>query len=146
MAQFTSDNGLTSMIKSIEKLENNTEIYKNLISSGQEIMKSKIETGAKSHRSKFIRKHMADSVGCTRPVKDKDGCWVGRVKFKGSSGVTVSKNGQSFDATHWIKAFRIENGTSKQVAQPFVKPAIAASETQIRKKWNEIFESELKKL
>ena len=89
---------------------------------------------------------MADSLKCTKPAKDKEGYWVGRVKFSGSSGMFISKKGKKFDATHWIKAFRIENGTSKQAAEPFVKPAIAASDAPIRKEWNEIFERELKKL
>lgn len=146
MAQFITDNNLADMIASIEKLSNNTSIYEELISSGQEIMKDKIQAGANKHRSKLIREHMADSLKCTKPAKDKEGYWVGRVKFSGSSGMFISKKGKKFDATHWIKAFRIENGTSKQAAEPFVKPAIAASDAPIRKEWNEIFERELKKL
>ena len=146
MAQFINDNNLADMIASIEKLSNTTSIYEELISSGQEIMKDKIQAGANKHRSKLIREHMADSLKCTKPTKDKEGYWVGRVKFSGSSGMFISKKGKKFDATHWIKAFRIENGTSKQAAEPFVKPAIAASDAPIRKEWNEIFERELKKL
>lgn len=146
MAQFINNNNLADMIASIEKLSNNTSIYEELISSGQEIMKDKIQAGANKHRSKLIREHMADSLKCTKPAKDKEGYWVGRVKFSGSSGMFISKKGKKFDATHWIKAFRIENGTSKQAAEPFVKPAIAASDAPIRKEWNEIFERELKKL
>ena len=146
MARFINNNNLADMIASIEKLSNNTSIYEELISSGQEIMKDKIQAGANKHRSKLIREHMADSLKCTKPTKDKEGYWVGRVKFSGSSGMFISKKGKKFDATHWIKAFRIENGTSKQAAEPFVKPAIAASDAPIRKEWNEIFERELKKL
>ena len=146
MAQFINNNNLADVIASIEKLSNNTSIYEELISSGQEIMKDKIQAGANKHRSKLIREHMADSLKCTKPAKDKEGYWVGRVKFSGSSGMFISKKGKKFDATHWIKAFRIENGTSKQAAEPFVKPAIAASDAPIRKEWNEIFERELKKL
>ncbi len=141
MAQFLDDNVLRDMIKSIEQYENNEEIYKQLISDGQQIMKDKIQSGASKHRSKLVRKHMADSIKATRPTKDKNGCWVGRVKFVGTNGKVGN-----FDVTHWIKAFRIENGTSKQAAEPFVKPAIAASENPIRSSWNKTFESELKKL
>lgn len=146
MAQFIPGNSLNDMIKAIEKFENNTKIYEDLIYEGQRIMKDKMQSGANKHRSHLIRKHMADSLRCTKPIKAKDGYWVGRVKFYGTSGTSVSKNGNKFDATNWIKAFRIENGTSKQSAQPFVKPAIVASENPIRKRWNEIYEKELKKL
>lgn len=143
MASFEIDNSITDMIKKIETFSNSEEIYQELISEGQAIMKSAIESGANKH---IITGKMAKSLKCTKPTKNKDGNWVGRVKFTGTDGVSKTKSGKKYDITNWLKAFRIEYGTSNEKAEPFVRPAIKGCESQINKKWKEMYERKLKNL
>ena len=144
MASFVSANDdLDEMIKTIEGFSNKDDVYQEMISAGQEIMKNAIETGARRHRKTG---KMANSLVCTKPMKNKSGDWVGRVKFEGSSGVYRTKKGKKYDITNWLKAFRIEYGTSQQTAQPFVRPAIKRCEGNIYNKMNTIFEREVNKL
>lgn len=144
MANFISANDdLDEMIKVIEGFANKDDVYQEMISAGQEIMKSAIETGARKHRRTG---KMANSLVCTKPMKNKSGDWVGRVKFEGSNGVYRTKKGKKYDITNWLKAFRIEYGTSEQQAKPFVRPAIQGCQSNINNKMNKIFERELNKL
>lgn len=144
MAKMTlNDKNLSSLINSIETFSEKDDVYKELISAGQDIMKEEIQKGADKH---IKTGQMAKSLKNSTPVKNKDGDWVGRVKFYGSAGVYVTKAGKKYDMTNWLKAFRIEYGTSTQKAQPFVRPAIRRSRTKINKKWQEIFNKELKGL
>lgn len=144
MADFVASVGnLDNMIKQIESFADSEDVYQEMISAGQEIMKNSIESGAKKH----IRTgHMAKSLKATKPVQNKSGDWVGRVKFTGSDGVATSKSGNKFDRTNWIKAFRIEYGSSKQPAQPFVRPAIQSCESKIASEMEEIFNRKLSDL
>ena len=89
---------------------------------------------------------MANSLKSTKPTKNKNGEWVGRVKFTGTDGTHKTKDGKKYDITNWLKAFRIEYGTSHQKAEPFVRPAIQGCQGNIKKKWDEINDKELKKL
>lgn len=143
MASFEKDHELAGMIRKIESLANNEQIYSDLISEGQNIMKSEIQSGANQH---VKTGKMASSLKNTKPKKNSNGEWVGRVKFTGSNGIYTTKEGKKYDITNWLKAFRIEYGTSKQKAKPFVRPAIERSENAISKKWNEIYERKLKDL
>jgi len=140
--KFETDN-LNDMIKRIESFAGSEEVYIEAISSGTEIMKNAIQTGASKHRRTGA---MAKSLKTTKPVQNKYGDWVGRVKFTGSDGVSVSKSGNKFDRTNWIKAFRIEYGTSKQTAKPFVRPAIQSSESKINEKMKQVFDRKLSEL
>lgn len=143
MANFEIDSSLQNMIKNIESFANSEEKYQEMISAGQEIMQSAIESGAKKH----VRTgRMANSLRSTKPTKNKNGEWVGRVKFTGTDGTHKTKAGKKYDITNWLKAFRIEHGTSHQKAEPFVRPAIQGCQGNIRKRWNEIIDKELKKL
>lgn len=138
------DLDIDDVLGGLIKYEKNDEIGKKMVAAGQEVMRSNIETKAKNHRSKLVRQHMADSVKAYKPVVNKDGDIVGRVKFEGSSGSKKSKNGKRFDNTTWIRAFRIEYGTSNQNAEPFVRPAIRQSKKEIARVMQEVFESEVK--
>ena len=143
MAKLELDNSIADMIKKIETFANSEEVYQRMISEGQGIMKSAIESGARKH----VRTgRMANSLNNTKPTKDKNGNWVGRVRFTGTDGTHVTKEGKKYDITNWLKAFRIEYGTSHEKAEPFVSPAIHACEGHIRARWQEIFDKELKKL
>lgn len=143
MASFEVNGSLENLIGKIDKFAVNDEIYREMISAGQDIMKTSIESGASKH---VVTGHMASSLKKTTPVLDKEGAWVGRVKFTGTDGVYITKDGKKYDMTNWYKAFRIEYGTSKQKAQPFVRPAIRGCSKDINNKWQKIFERELKKL
>ena len=144
MANFISANDdLDEMIKVIEGFANKDDVYQEMISAGQEIMKNAIETGARQHK---ITGKMANSLVCTKPMKNKSGDWVGRVKFEGTKGVYKTKKGKQYDITNWLKAFRIEYGTSQQVAKPFVRPAIQKCQSNIYNKMDKIFEREMKQL
>ena len=141
MASFEVNSSIQDMIKNIESLANSEEQYQEMISAGQEIMKSAIESGAKKH----VRTgRMANSLKSTKPTKNKNGEWVGRVKFTGTDGTHKTKDGKKYDITNWLKAFRIEYGPSQ--AEPFVRPAIQGCQGNIKKKWDEINDKELKKL
>lgn len=143
MASFEQDNTIAEMIKKIETFANSEQVYQDMISAGQEIMKSAIQSGANNH---VVTGRMANSLKCTKPRKNKDGNWVGRVKFTGTDGTHKTKNGKKYDITNWLKAFRIEYGTSKEKAQPFVRPAIQGCESAISRKWKDIYERKLKDL
>lgn len=110
----------------------------NMIAAGQDVMLKAIKSGASRHKGPGPN-HMANSLIKTEPVIDKKGDAVGRIKFSGSSGVSKSKGGQRFDRTNWIKAFRIEYGTSNETARPFVRPAIQSSESAIRSEMERAF-------
>ena len=113
-----------------------------MVSAAQEVILSAIKAGAEKH---VVTGSMARSVKATKPRIDKKGDAVGRIKFYGSDGVSVSKNGQKFDRTNWIKAFRIEYGTSKQPAKPFVRPAIKSSESAATAAMQRVFDERAKK-
>ena len=143
MANFTIDNTIAEMIKNIDKLANDEEIYEEMINAGTEIMKKSISQRASKH---IVTGQMVNSLKTTKPTKNKDGDWVGRVKFSGSSGIQTTKSGKKYDITNWLKAFRIEYGRSNQRAQPFVRPAIQSSEKQIQQKWEEIYDKRMSEL
>ena len=143
MASFEVNGSLEGLIDKIDKFANSDEIYKEMISAGQEIMKTSIESGASKH---VVTGHMVSSLITTKPVLNKDGDWVGRVKFSGSDGVYITKAGKKYDMTNWYKAFRIEYGTSKQRAKPFVRPAIKSCSKDITNKWEKIFERKISDL
>lgn len=143
MASFDDSNAIADMISKIETFANSEEVYQNMISEGQGIMKSAIESGASKH---IKTGRMAKSLRNTKPIKDKNGNWIGRVKFTGTDGKYITKDGKKYDITNWLKAFRIEYGTSKQKAEPFVRPAIQSCEGKINRKWKEMFDKEVEKL
>lgn len=143
MASFSAGDDLIGMIKQIETFSDKDDVYQEMVSAGQEIMKSAIQNGASKHRKTG---HMASSVYAPKPYKDKNGNWTGRVKFEGTDGVYKTKAGKKYDMTNWLKAFRLEYGTSDQPATPFVRPAIVESEEKINQKMKEIFDGKMGEL
>lgn len=141
MAKFTTGGSLDDMITTLNQLSLTDEMAQECIYEGENIMMNEIQKGANKHVKTGA---MAASLVKTTP-KFVNGVWTGRVKFTGSDGVYVSKTGAKYDMTNWLKAFRIEYGTSKEKAQPFVRPAVSRSKKQISRKWQEIYDRELKK-
>lgn len=138
MADF--QNNFDFMELAIPKDLMNEEIYLQMISAGQDVMLNAIQKGANKH---IKTGKMAGSLKKTKPVIDKEGNAIGRIKFIGSDGSKTSKNGQRFDKTNWIKAFRIEYGTSTQNAEPFVRPAIKSSENQTKQAMQKVWEEKI---
>ena len=90
-----------------------------MIKAGQEVMQKSIQNAAQKH----VRSgNMAKSIRCSKPVINRAGDAVGRVKFYGKD-----KNGMP----NWYKGIWLEYGTKNQPAQPFVRPAIKSCENSI---------------
>ena len=144
MAKMTMNLDPDEILGGLIKFAESDEVAKKMVAAGQEVMRANIEAGAQKHRSELVRKHMADSVKAYPPVVNNDGDIVGRVKFEGSAGTKKSKSGKRFDNTTWIRAFRVEYGTTNQDAEPFVRPAIRKSKKEIERKMKEVFDMEVK--
>lgn len=95
--------------------------------AGQEVMQRSIKNSAQKHSRTGS---MASSVKCSKPVINRSGDAVGRVKFYGKD-----KNGMQ----NWYKAIWIEYGTKHQGAEPFVRPAIKGCESSIRSAMEKVF-------
>lgn len=137
MAEFSFDVNTEIFSKGLSDPNLTIEMVK----AGQDVMLNAIKHGAEKHK---VTGKMANSLRKAKVTRNKDGDVVGRVKFMGSSGVKVSKNGQRFDATNWIKAFRIEYGTANQRAQPFVRPAIVGAAKEMKAAMQKVFDEKSK--
>ena len=90
-----------------------------MVKAGQEVMQKSIQNAAQKH----VRSgNMAKSIRCSKPVINRAGDAVGRVKFYGKD-----KNGMP----NWYKGIWLEYGTKNQPAQPVVRPAIKSCENSI---------------
>ena len=104
-----------------------------MISAGQEVMQKNIQNAARKH----VRTgSMANSVKCSKPLIDKNGDAVGRVKFYGTDEAGM---------LNWYKAIWIEYGTVSQPARPFIRPAIRGSEISIKAAMQRVFDKKVKK-
>lgn len=103
-----------------------------MVKAGQEVMKRSIKSAAQRHKRTGS---MASSVKCSKPIINRNGDAVGRVKFYGKD-----KNGMQ----NWYKAIWIEYGTRHQAAKPFVRPAIKSCEGSIRSAMEKIFNQKVK--
>ena len=98
-----------------------------MVKAGQEVMQKSIQKAAQKH----VRTgSMAKSIKCSKPVINRAGDAVGRVKFYGKD-----KNGMQ----NWSKALWIDFGTKNQPAEPFVRPAIKSCENSIRAAMQKVF-------
>ncbi len=138
MAKFLLD---IDMDKFFPKGLHDENLGKEMVNAGLEVMRDAIQPGAERH---VVTGRMAKSLKIQEAKVTKKGDVVGRVKFYGTSGTTYSKSGQRFDRTNWIKAFRIEYGTSKQRSQPFVRPAIQSSQGRIWAAMEKVFQQKAK--
>ena len=104
-----------------------------MVKAGQEVMQKAIKNAAQKH----VRTgSMAKSVKASKPVINRAGDAVGRVKFYGKD-----KNGMQ----NWSKALWAEYGTVSQSAQPFVRPAIKSCETSVRNAMQKVFNERTKR-
>ncbi len=103
-----------------------------MISAGQEILQKNIQNATRKH----VRTgSMANSVKCSKPLIDKNGDAVGRVKFYGTD-----EDGM----LNWYKAIYIEYGTVTQPARPFIRTAIRSSESRVKAAMQKVFDRKLK--
>lgn len=103
-----------------------------MVKAGQEVMQKAIKNAAQKHVKTGA---MANSVKSSKPVINRAGDAVGRVKFYGKD-----KNGMQ----NWSKALWIEYGTVNQNAQPFVRPAIKSCENSVRTVMQKVFNERAK--
>ena len=104
-----------------------------MVKAGQELMQKAIKNAAQKH---VKTGSMVNSVKCSKPVINRDGDAVGRVKFYGKD-----RNGMQI----WSKAIWAEFGTVHQGAQPFVRPAIKSCESGVRAVMQRVFDKKVKK-
>lgn len=102
-----------------------------MIEAGQEVMQKSIQSAARKHKKTGS---MASSAKCSKPVINKTGDAVGRVKFYGKD-----ENGMQ----NWSKAIWLEYGTVHQRAQPFVRPAIKGCEKSVKSAMEKVFKSKM---
>lgn len=111
---------------------NDENLALDMIKSGQKVMQSSIKSAASRHRKTGS---MASSVKCSKPIINRSGDAVGRVKFYGKD-----KNGMQNSS----KAIWIEYGTKHQGAEPFVRPAIKGAEGGIKAAMERVFNEKVK--
>lgn len=103
-----------------------------MIDAGQDVMLKSIQAGAEKHT---YTGDMANSLRKTKPVIDKNGAAVGRVKFYGDD-----KKGMA----NWAKAMWIEYGTVYQKAKPFIRPAIKGCENTVKAAMQRTFDKKIR--
>ena len=116
----------------IPKGLNDENLALDIIKAGQKVMQSSIGNAASRHRKTGS---IASSVKCSKPIINRSGDAVGRVKFYGKD-----KNGMP----NWYKAIWLEYGTKHQNAQPFVRPAIKGAEGGIKAAMERVFNEKVK--
>ena len=116
----------------IPKGLNDENLALDMIKAGQKVMQSSIKSAVSRHRKTGS---MASSVKCSKPVINRNGDAVGRVKFYGKDA-----NGMQNSS----KAVWIEFGTKYQNAQPFVRPAIKGAEGGIKSAMEQVFNEKVK--
>lgn len=111
---------------------NDENLALDMVKAGQKVMQGSIKNAASKHRKTGS---MANSVKCSKPVINKSGDAVGRVKFYGKD-----KNGMQNSS----KALWIEYGTKNQSAKPFVRPAIKSAEDGIKSAMEKVFNQKVR--
>ena len=111
---------------------NDENLALEMIKAGQKVMQSSIGSAASRYRKTGS---MASSVKCSKPIINRSGDAVGRVKFYGKD-----KNGMQ----NWYKAIWLEYGTKHQNAKPFVRPAIKGAEGGIKSAMERVFNEKVK--
>ncbi len=104
-----------------------------MVKAGQVVMQKSIQRAAQKH---VKTGSMVNSVKCSKPVINRAGDAVGRVKFYGKD-----KNGMQ----NWSKALWCEFGAKNQPAQPFVRPAIKSCESSIKAAMQKVFTQKTKR-
>lgn len=116
----------------LKKGEHSDKMLLQMIKSGQEVMVDAMKSSASKYKDTG---DMANSIKATKPVINKEGNPVGRVKFIGDD-----RKGMSNSA----KALWLEYGTTKRRATPFVRPAIEGSQNAIYSAMKKVEQEEMK--
>lgn len=134
MPQFALniDDGLGKLLEQISDglLD---EIAPKMLEAATPIVQTEVRNRAP--RSSLNHKHVVDNIAITKPKQTKDGAWIANVTVKGSrDGIRLME----------VAAYN-EYGTKNMSAQPFFRPAIAASERRVNDTMRKVFESEMSK-
>ena len=129
MAELSFSMDINSIIP---KGLNDENLALDMIKAGQKVMQGSIQSAASKHRKTGS---MASSVKCSKPIINRSGDAVGRVKFYGKDA-----NGMP----NWYKAIWLEYGTKHQSAQPFVRPAIKGAGGGIKAAMERVFNEKVK--
>lgn len=134
MPQFALniDDGLEKLLEQISDglLD---EIAPKMLEAATPIVQTEVRNRAP--RSSLNHKHVVDNIAITKPKQTKDGAWIANVTVKGSrDGIRLME----------VAAYN-EYGTKNMSAQPFFRPAIAASERRVNDTMRKVFESEMSK-
>ena len=116
----------------LKKGEHSDKMLLQMIKAGQEVMVDAMKSSASKYKDTG---DMANSIKATKPVINKEGNPVGRVKFIGDD-----RKGMSNSA----KALWLEYGTTKRRATPFVRPAIEGSQNAIYSAMKKVEQEEMK--
>lgn len=114
------------------------ELCKELIDQALPIVEANMRKEFQSHIDTGA---LARSVKATKAKKAKNGFIIGQVVPKGTSSHTYG--GKKYKVTNALKAIWLENGTVKQPARPWLNKVLTASEEQVAKKMQEIYEQKV---
>ena len=118
------------------------EIGKKMLKKGAAILRDEVDSNLKknlyrnrTYRRDFPTGALERSITMTKPKENKNGDLAISVYFKGKDDKGVA-NAQ--------KAIAMEYGTSKQDAEPFIRPAVAATEDTVINAMQDVFDGEVK--
>lgn len=118
------------------------EIGKKMLKKGAAILRDEVDSNLKknlyrnqAYRRDFPTGALERSITMTKPKENKNGDLAISVYFKGKDDKGVA-NAQ--------KAIAMEYGTSKQDAEPFIRPAVAATEDTVINAMQDVFDGEVK--
>lgn len=119
------------------------EIGKKMLKKGAAILRDEVDSNLKKnlYRNRAYRKDfptgaLERSITISKPKENKNGDLAISVYFKGKDDKGVA-NAQ--------KAMAMEYGTSRQEAEPFIRPAVASTEEKVINSMQDVFNEEVEK-
>ncbi|WP_051571642.1 HK97-gp10 family putative phage morphogenesis protein [Ruminiclostridium cellobioparum] len=118
------------------------EIGKKMLKKGAAILRDEVDSNLKKnlYRNRAYRKDfptgaLERSITISKPKENKNGDLSISVYFKGKDDKGV---------TNAQKAMAMEYGTSKQDAEPFIRPAVSSKEEKVIEAMQAVFNEEVK--
>lgn len=126
-----SSQGIDEFVKKLEQLESGAEeVADKMLIAGANVLKSDLRSAAEAHK---------DTGAMASSIK------VSKVSRKSSNEASISVRPTGKDSKgvrNMEKAGRLEYGTSKQAATPFIQPTVESSEAEVLKTMTEVFDNE----
>lgn len=134
----------TDLMNKLTKLGSpGKEIGKKMLKKGAAILRDEVDSNLKKnlYRNRAYRKDfptgaLEHSITTSRPKENKNGDLAISVYFKGKDDKGVA-NAQ--------KAMAMEYGTSRQEAEPFIRPALSSTEEKVINSMQDVFNEEVEK-